>query len=631
MRKPGGLPSPQRTRLWHDKSGQYKVEAEFLGLSNGKLRLHKVNGVVIEVPMERMSPEDMKYIEKLTGKQSGQATGAGVLSDDEPLAVRRKSLQAEPKSPKPPLPKKGPTIDWFEFFLNAGCDVDDCTRYANAFERDKIDETILPDITAQTMRSLGLREGDIIRVTKAIAQRQPTQKELAHQAQQAQIKQDEELARQLQMEEHGIIPKRATPSPAPNLFSAGPGGALKNTRRGRPQPSRSTPPATVDLGAISTASQQITRGGSPVVALVSSPTSTSAPQNASSAPVSGFDDDAWTNRPSSTKPTPAAPVTTVEARAPSAPPVSTVPEPPTPAVPTPAAAPAVAPVAQAPAATTTSPGVTTTPNLAQTTESDVMNQLARLANLRTQSPVTQPQAPALNTQPAMSSPPVSFQHGLGMGSSPVPLGQLQVQTTSFTPPASALSGPRGPFAPVPANQGLLQPLIPTSTGFNSFVPTRPQSSPLPQQTISMQQPPPVPPLPTQSLQPISGFPMTMQAQPTGFPTMGPMLSQPTGFPTMGMGMQSPIGNMQNPIGGMQSPIGGIQSPMGTTPAFGGLQPRTYPTVVALFRHRLNLFLQSQLALIQGLDSLTLRHHLQYLHCRDQMPAIALPLQMYSPL
>jgi hypothetical protein len=517
-----------------------------------------------------MSPEDVKYIEKVTGKRSSpqpNITGA-TSDDDQPLAVRRKSLQPEPKAPsKPPLPKKGPSIDWFEFFLNAGCDVDDCTRYANAFERDKIDETILTDITEQTMRSLGLREGDIIRVKKAIAQRQPTQREIAHEAQTAQMKADEELARRLQAEESGLVPKRSTVSPAPNLFAAGPGGALRNnTRRGRPQPSKSSLPANVDLDAIATVSQQISRGGSPVVTLTTSPTSVTAPQRTSSAPISGFDDDAWTNRPSSTKPTPSpAPAPSETARAPSAPPTQTSPPAQT------ASVPATLPPSHAPDPVQTTPApaqppvsaTTASSSLAQTTESDVMKQLERLANLRTQSPSVTgvPQASSLNVTPVISSPPVSFQNGLGMGSSPLPLAQLQTQATSFTPPI----GPRGPFAPVPSNQGLLQPLIPTTTGFNSFVPTRPHSSPLPQQQMQMQMqsppPPPVPPIPTQP----TGFPtMGMQPQATGFPTMAPMMTQATGFPPVGMGMQSPFAN---------------------PPSFGSLQPRK----LTLFEARCSKF------------------------------------------
>ncbi len=264
------------------------MEAEFLAYANGKLRLHKVNGVVIEVPALKMSPEDLKYVDRVTGKgkrQSSPGPPPGALSDDdEPLAVRkRRSLQPEPKQPPKSAspPKKGPPIDWFEFFLGAGCELDDCTRYASSFERDKMDASLLPDISEQTMRALGLREGDIIRVTKAIAQRSGgTSSKKDDSAVKQQMQRDEELAKQLQAEESGgsALPRRqTTSSPAPNLFAA-PGGQLKNnTRRGRPQGSKSTTPAIVDLNSITTASAQINRIGSPTIVLTSSPTSVQAP------------------------------------------------------------------------------------------------------------------------------------------------------------------------------------------------------------------------------------------------------------------------------------------------------------------------------------------------------------------
>ncbi|KAH8105008.1 hypothetical protein DFH11DRAFT_1883080 [Phellopilus nigrolimitatus] len=511
--KARGAPAPQRTRTWHDRTGQFKVDAEFLGFSNGKLRLHKTNGVVIEVPAEKMSPEDMRFIDRLkAGKekekvaQSSRRMSPTASDDDEPLAVRRRSLQPEAK---PTPPKKGKSIDWFEFFLNAGCDLDDCTRYANSFERDKIDEAILPDITQQTMRSLGLREGDIIRVTKAITQRLASSGG-GNSALEEQMRKDEEVARKLQEEESGgsNTPKRAT-APSPGLF-AGPGGVLKNnTRRGRPQPSRSTPPATVDLHSITTASEQINRYGSPTVSLGASPTSgvSGPPRASSAAPVaSGFEDDAWTNRPSSTQPLASTP--TVATRAPSAPPVQTAPS----QVRSPPAAPAPPP---APAN-----------SLSRTTESDVFDQLARLSALKVQSPAATSPSPA--SAPPNVTPPIGYQNGMGIGSSPAPISQLQSQATGFP---QQNNGPRGPFAPVPANQSLLQPLVPTNTGFNSFVPTRPSSNPPPYNN-----PPPQPSfLATQptgfsssiASQP-TGYPGSINAQPTGF--SGPFNAQPTGYP-----------------------------------------------------------------------------------------------------
>lgn len=113
-----------------------------------------------------------------------------------------------------------------------------------------------------------------------------------------------------------------------------------------------------------------------------------------------------------------------------------------------------------------------------------------------------------------------------MGNSPAPMGQhLQAQQTG-------LYGPRGPFAPVPANQGLLQPLIPTQTGFGGFVPTRTGAG----GNIGTNTPPSF----LQS-QP-TGFPgaqpqMNMMSQPTGFPgAQQPLMTQATGMPFGGMGM-----------------------------------------------------------------------------------------------
>ncbi|KAI9001408.1 hypothetical protein BD414DRAFT_474538 [Trametes punicea] len=572
-------PPPENLRVWHDRTGQFRVDAAFLGYANGKLRLHKVNGVVIEVPAEKMSQEDLRYVEKITQQKTSPSPRKSDDDDNQPLAERRQSLlpaaRTNTAAAKPPQ-KKGSTIDWFEFFLNAGCDVDDCTRYASSFERDKIDESILPDITESTMRSLGLREGDIIRVKKAIEQRKPKPD-----PKEEQLRKDEELARQLQTaEENGTNLK--TRSPAPNLFS-GPNGELKaNMRRGRPKPS-TTLPATVDLQAISTASDQIKRGTSPMIgspdgAQQSDPGPAPLPPKSSAAPpaVSGFDDDAWTNRPSSTKPS----TTTSPAaapRAPSAPPAQPAPAAPPapsqPAAPTVTISPPPARAASvASGAPSQQPQQQTT---AKTTESDIFEQLARLSQLRVNSPAApQPMAAAQTPPRAPSvtiSTPVGFQSGLGMGSSPVPMGQaLQAQQTGLLPSASPVNGPRGPFAPVPANQSLLQPLVPTTTGFSGFVPTRPSTAPSPFQPAPQPQPSLLP-------QP-TGFPGTgpsLVPQQTGFPMQGSLMSQPTGMPTgnfggLGGGMPSfqPTTGF-NPMQSNPTGFNPIQSnPTGFNPGFG---------------------------------------------------------------
>jgi len=178
-------PNPARTRVWHDRSAQFRVEAEFLGFNQGKIRLHKLNGVVIEVAVEKMSNADIQYLEDVTGKRlapssigRGEARGeqrrsSAAASSADPRRAERereKRKEAEREARRRQESARGPkrNVDWFEFFLAAGVDVDDCTRYAAAFERDKIDEAILPDMEPGTLRSIGLREGDIIRVDKFI-------------------------------------------------------------------------------------------------------------------------------------------------------------------------------------------------------------------------------------------------------------------------------------------------------------------------------------------------------------------------------------------------------------------------------------------------------------------------------
>ncbi|GMF55103.1 unnamed protein product [[Candida] boidinii] len=65
--KDGSKPNTHRVRTWIDRSGSFKVEAEFLGCSDGKVHLHKVNGVKIAVAAQKLSVEDLEYVERITG------------------------------------------------------------------------------------------------------------------------------------------------------------------------------------------------------------------------------------------------------------------------------------------------------------------------------------------------------------------------------------------------------------------------------------------------------------------------------------------------------------------------------------------------------------------------------------
>ncbi|KAL7414783.1 hypothetical protein BDY24DRAFT_384558 [Mrakia frigida] len=527
-------PSEARTRIWHDKSGQFKVEAEFLGFKGGKIRLHKLNGVVIEVPLEKMSPEDMDYIERVTGRKQHRTPPN---DDDIPLAhsvtpksratssvSRDNAGRSSPAVAARPAASRKPRIDWFEFFLSAGCDMDDCTRYSNAFERDKIDESILPDIESSTLRSIGLREGDIIRVKKAISARNPPKEK------KQQIESDEAYARRLQEEENGGGSSRgATSSPSPGLFTSA-GGALKNnTRRGRPE--RAPTASSVDAAAIASASSQLSRNDTPPITAPRSPSPPPAPKAQVPAPAvsNGFDDDAWTPRPSSTKPTtPAPPIVS----------------PPPPQISAPAPTPPTL------VSFNSSPSIPR-PTSANPQASSSFDYLAQLGlNRAPSAPIQQPINTGMSNmsigstgssgfQPNAPPAPQSYHNGLGFNNSQAPMGQLlqNQQTGAFQPQQQQQQqGPRGPLAPVPGNQSLLSPLIPTSTGLNQFIPTRLQASP--SNFLSPQ---------------ATGFPQQQQPQQTGYPQQpqatGFQQPQPTGY---GGGYGGAGGGFAQPQGGFMS-------------------------------------------------------------------------------
>ncbi|KAI5969990.1 SLA1 [Candida margitis] len=186
------MPNFHRVRTWIDSSGTFKVEAEFLGCVEGKVHLHKTNGVKIAVAAEKLSIEDLEYVEKITGtslenykqmvqkqleKKARSKSKSGAVSA-QPEAKSRQSAtaainasDAPPPQPSRPRPSGhdsngAPAYDWFDFFLECGVDVGNCQRYTLNFEREQMDENILEDISPSLLRTLGLREGDIIRVMK---------------------------------------------------------------------------------------------------------------------------------------------------------------------------------------------------------------------------------------------------------------------------------------------------------------------------------------------------------------------------------------------------------------------------------------------------------------------------------
>ncbi|QSS55409.1 cytoskeleton assembly control protein SLA1p [Histoplasma capsulatum var. duboisii H88] len=248
-------PDPLKTRKWTDRTGTFTVVAEFIGLAEGKIHLHKQNGVKIAVPVSKMSVDDLEYVEQVTGQS---------LDEDKPLSdIRRRSRLND--AGKVGASVKSSDYDWFDFFLKAGVGPHQCERYSHNFNKDSMDESVLPDITTETLRTLGLKEGDILRVMKYLDNlfnRTAKSKMVSFGGEEV-IGNGEEGAG--------------------GLFS-GPGGALRNnTRKGRPAPAVQTSDV-VDPKAFEGKS-----GSKP-----SSPTGAPEPAGPTKGTITqGFEDSAW--------------------------------------------------------------------------------------------------------------------------------------------------------------------------------------------------------------------------------------------------------------------------------------------------------------------------------------------------
>jgi hypothetical protein len=462
-----------------------------------------MNGVKIAVPVAKMSVEDLEYVERITGTS---------LDEDKPLSDIKKQ-RARAAEAGPPSGGAGATIehkpagsdyDWFQFFLSCDVAVGLCERYAQAFAKDSMDESVLPDIDAAVLRTLGLREGDIIKVMRFLDKKYGR----------AGVKRGVSFGG-----EEIISPDGESGT---GLFS-GPGGTLKNnTRKGRPAPAVQTNDVVDPKAFVQESKDKPTHEGV-ATPLVSMPTPAQK-----DVVRSGFDDDAWDVKPS--KPQPQAASSQ-------------------PSQPDPAPAPAPAPVPSQPTLT----GSMQDLSLLSAPLEPIKAQPTAPPQQPQQVPQVQQQQPQPPPPPAVTP---SFFTGIGAQQTGMPQQQTGAPTNQYNPQLNAsLSIARHRPAPPQQfqnpNQGSL--IIPPP-------PSRPLSAPQANQQSAF----PLPPLQPQTtgMQTSAGFQsriappgqslndMRMQQQYTGFngpqnpqQNMG-MMNQPQNFNqfnnTMPNGYQYPM-------------------------------------------------------------------------------------------
>lgn len=497
-------------------------------MKGGKIHLHKVNGVKIAVPVTKMSVEDLEYVERATGES---------LDDDKPLSdlKRRSTLRAKestptgPRSPVGIAVEKKPDYEWFDFFLKCGVNPQICERYAQAFHKDQMGEENLPDITPALLRTLGLKEGDILRVTKYLETKYGSTAD----------------KRNVSFAEQG-----GEEGSSGGLFS-GPGGALRNnTRKGRPAPAVQTND-TIDAKAFEQKTDDAVKR--PVDSTATPLASAPKPEKQTE----GFEDNAWDVKPSRSVSGSAAPPASSPTAQTSAPPAAApAPKPPaltgsmndlslldmpalrpeliahpTPPAPAPAPQPAQALPQQAPAPAQQPQPTGATPSLFdQVAAIKALTQPQNLAppRMRPQAPQQQNTGGVIAPPPQRSSSaPQNPQQNSAFGPPP----PLQPQLTGYNPNLMNQMAPPGQSMQGQQNMMNMQGMQPQMTG-------------MPQQNGGF------------------GFPQNgMMPQPTGYNSMSP----PPQMPQQQMPQQNGFASYQQPMQtGFQQPMQtGFQQPMQT--------------------------------------------------------------------
>lgn len=170
-----------KVRTWTDRSGAFKVDAQFLSYFDGKFRLHKVNGVKIDVPIEKMSVADIQWVEQELGRSLTNGPEVELMNmgsgspKTPPMPPRPQSSALSSSVAKPSMQAKrvNPNWDWFDWFMMIGIPMESALVYASAFQADKLDDSDIPSLTHKRMKTLGLKEKHVQRIERYIETERP--------------------------------------------------------------------------------------------------------------------------------------------------------------------------------------------------------------------------------------------------------------------------------------------------------------------------------------------------------------------------------------------------------------------------------------------------------------------------
>jgi len=67
-------------RQWTDNSGQFRVQGRLIQLLDGKVRLLKETGRTTTVPLERLSPADLTYVQRVIAQYGADISGLALVA-----------------------------------------------------------------------------------------------------------------------------------------------------------------------------------------------------------------------------------------------------------------------------------------------------------------------------------------------------------------------------------------------------------------------------------------------------------------------------------------------------------------------------------------------------------------------
>jgi hypothetical protein len=148
-------------RSWTDRSGTFTVEAAYISLVEGKVHLLKLNGVTIKVPLEKLNDEAVRFLKTQPGNHGLVESKQVALPPQTPLNRPPSNVNIDAGS----YTYNG--FNWREWLVKAGVASGDASTYAVKLCEQRMDSSILQDLDRDSLRTMQITEGDIIRIRKA--------------------------------------------------------------------------------------------------------------------------------------------------------------------------------------------------------------------------------------------------------------------------------------------------------------------------------------------------------------------------------------------------------------------------------------------------------------------------------